>query len=585
MSMNGFDIINQKKLKIENRKKEVENQVYESSEKNHRFFLVYIFLLTYVLIIVSSTTDLQLLLEERGIILPLLNIHVSLVGFYIIAPLLILFIHVNLILHASITCRKLINLNGIYNSLVPDIKIKNNILDIAILSNNNFHSKTYKALANILYIYAAPIVLSVTFFRFSDYQSTTIFSLHLAILSIDLACIIIFSKSFNKKFSSARSSNERPSSILLPFGYNRILDYLVHAFILFIIIKAVVCWDVFIRDWGDSFSKNIIYHYYNDTDDDGSINDFYGLLPIIKIDRTTQIAKSEDSKFFGTNTLMKDSSSLHNFITRGMSVDLRNRSLRYAALPMQNLPRVWLTNSELQGANLLFSQLQGVVLSNTKLQGANLSGSTLDGAYIFNSNLINTNLSHAKIRGATISDSNFSFANLNHSDMSFSAFAGNLLYLTNFIGANLNSSFLAENKSYNALFGEKQIIIYDINFNEIPFIINTPSQKEKELTSKEISPSGARYLFLDAMELNNNKNPNNLIFKDNKKTDYNIMSGICKKRKNLNDNIVADYLFQKIILMDFELSKNVFSYLKNKEQCSNIISYLEENNLEPQGSS
>ncbi|WP_262265177.1 pentapeptide repeat-containing protein, partial [Pectobacterium polaris] len=438
----------EKKEKKKKRKKEVENQVYESSEKNHRFFLVYIFLLTYVLIIVSSTTDLQLLLEERGIILPLINIHVSLVGFYIIAPLLILFIHVNLILHASITCRKLINLNGIYNSLVPDIKIKNNILDIAILSNNSFHSKTYKALANILYIYAAPIVLSVTFFRFSDYQSTTIFSLHLAILSIDLACIIVFSKSFNKKFSSVRNSNERPSSIFLPFGYNRMLDYLVHAFIIFIIIKAVVCWDVFIRDWGDSFSKNIIYHYYNDTDDDGSINDFYGLLPIIKIDRTTQIAKSEDSKFFGTNTLMKDSSSLHNFITRGMSVDLRNRSLRYAALPMQNLPRVWLTNSELQGANLLFSQLQGVVLSNTKLQGANLSGSTLDGAYIFNSNLINTNLSHTKIRGATISDSNFSFANLNHSDMSFSAFAGNLLYLTNFIGANLNSSFLAENKSY-----------------------------------------------------------------------------------------------------------------------------------------
>lgn len=160
MSANGFDIINQKKLKIENRKKEVENQVYESSEKNHRFFLVYIFLLTYVLIIVSSTTDLQLLLEERGIILPLLNIHVSLVGFYIIAPLLILFIHVNLILHSSITCRKLRNLKGIYNNLVPDIKIKNNILDIAILSNNNFHSKTYKALANILYICSPYCIIS-----------------------------------------------------------------------------------------------------------------------------------------------------------------------------------------------------------------------------------------------------------------------------------------------------------------------------------------------------------------------------------------------------------------------------------------
>ncbi|WP_409306785.1 pentapeptide repeat-containing protein [Pectobacterium sp. B1J-3] len=585
MSKNSFNIINQKKLKIENIKKEVENQAYESSEKNHRFFLVYIFLLTYVLIIVSSTTDLQLLLEEKGIILPLLNIHVSLVGFYIIAPLLILFIHANLILHALITCKKLRSLNDTYNSLVPDIKIKNNILDIAILSNNNFHSKTYKVLANILYIYAAPIVLSVTFFRFSDYQSTTIFILHLAILSLDLACIIIFSKSFNKKPSRVKNRNEMPNSILLPFGYNKTLNYLVHIFLFFIIIKAVVCWDVFIRDWGDSFSKNIIYHYYNDTDDDGSINDFYGLLPIIKIDRTTQIAKSEDSKFFGTNILMKDSSSLHNFLTRGMSVDLRNRSLRYAALPMQNLPRVWFTNSELQGANLLFSQLQGVVLSDTQLQGANLSGSTLDGAYIFNSNLINTNLSHAKIRGATISDSNFSLANFNHSDISFSAFSGNLIYLTNFIGANLNSSFLAENKSYNTLFSEKQIIIYDINFNEMPFIINTPSPKEKELISKEISPSGKKYFFLETMELDNKKNPNDLIFKDNKKTDYNIMLSICKKRKNINDNIIIDYLFQKIILIDFELLKNVFFYLKNKEQCNNTINYLEENNLGPQSNS
>ncbi|EGS6115484.1 hypothetical protein I9E67_004625, partial [Salmonella enterica] len=121
--LNGKTVLSKRNRLNSENKKEAEIQANDSSEKTHRFFLAYVFLLSYVLVIVSSTTDLQLLLEDKGIVLPILNVNVSLVGFYVIAPILITAVHINLLLHSSITYSSLKYLSLIYSKKVPNIKV------------------------------------------------------------------------------------------------------------------------------------------------------------------------------------------------------------------------------------------------------------------------------------------------------------------------------------------------------------------------------------------------------------------------------------------------------------------------------
>ncbi|ADW17177.1 pentapeptide repeat protein [Desulfobulbus propionicus DSM 2032] len=60
----------------------------------------------YVLVIVFGTTDTDLL-TGRGVKLPVINVDVPLVGFYAIAPFLVVLVHFNLLLHLQLLSREL----------------------------------------------------------------------------------------------------------------------------------------------------------------------------------------------------------------------------------------------------------------------------------------------------------------------------------------------------------------------------------------------------------------------------------------------------------------------------------------------
>ena len=78
------------------------NRVFDtSSEKNRNFLFSFLAAELYVLIAVGSTTDLNLLLSTSSFSLPVLNVAVPIVGFYIFAPLLLLVIHANLLFNLS----------------------------------------------------------------------------------------------------------------------------------------------------------------------------------------------------------------------------------------------------------------------------------------------------------------------------------------------------------------------------------------------------------------------------------------------------------------------------------------------------
>ena len=78
------------------------NQVFDtSSEKNRNVLLGFLAAQLYVLVIVGGTSDMHLLLSSTAFNLPVVNIGIPIVGFYIFAPLLLVVFHFNLLFNLS----------------------------------------------------------------------------------------------------------------------------------------------------------------------------------------------------------------------------------------------------------------------------------------------------------------------------------------------------------------------------------------------------------------------------------------------------------------------------------------------------
>src|SRR5262245_18723962 len=77
-----------------------------ASEKVATIHIAFLALCTYVLVVVFSTTDLDLSLG-KGIKLPVLDVEVPIVGFYATAPYLLALVHFNLLLVLQLHSRKL----------------------------------------------------------------------------------------------------------------------------------------------------------------------------------------------------------------------------------------------------------------------------------------------------------------------------------------------------------------------------------------------------------------------------------------------------------------------------------------------
>jgi uncharacterized protein YjbI with pentapeptide repeats len=77
-----------------------------ASEKVAALHIVFLAICAYILVIVFSTTDLDLLIG-KGVKLPVVDVEVPIVGFYVMAPYLLVLVHFNLLLSLQLLSRKL----------------------------------------------------------------------------------------------------------------------------------------------------------------------------------------------------------------------------------------------------------------------------------------------------------------------------------------------------------------------------------------------------------------------------------------------------------------------------------------------
>lgn len=132
--------------------------------------------------------------------------------------------------------------------------------------------------------------------------------------------------------------------------------------------------------------------------------------------------------------------------------NLRQRSLRAAYLPRAVLTRADLRGADLQGASLDGAQLDGANLAlanltRVRLANARLTKAQLSGAFLLRADLENSDLSAADLRGAVLyearlSGANLSGARLQGADLRSATLDGAVLDRANLLGTDLRGAQL-----------------------------------------------------------------------------------------------------------------------------------------------
>ncbi|MEQ1544151.1 pentapeptide repeat-containing protein [Methyloglobulus sp.] len=441
--------------------------VENSSEKNRNFFIVYLGLLVYVQAIIFSTTDLQLLVSTDGLKLPLIDLNVPLVGFYVVVPIFIIALHFNFLQNLESHHYKLMQWQAAHmGGQVPRKFIYPFLFDYAILEQGSQFQRLVKIANSLLCYNLAPITLGLLLIRFSDRQDFMVTAWHYLLFVIDSYLVWKFSVAVreNGQPNSKNKSTYRWPQKAWYFLRDSFRYGLHGVFGLLILLETVLTGliggtssEFFVEEvqsWLQPIAyKNYIYKYGHKEITlliahqllDRPIE---WLLPRISINPTDSVWKHDVIALQTQAKLAGQTDWVKYFNEQGKGFRPALDSLRFSILQDQNLPRSQLSNFKLEGANLNGAQLQGSNLKNAYLHGVHLDYAQLENADLEGAQLEFSDLSDARLQGANLQYTILRSANLSGVDLRFSflnmtQLQDALLSLAVLIGATLDHVNLA----------------------------------------------------------------------------------------------------------------------------------------------
>ncbi|NOT68275.1 MAG: pentapeptide repeat-containing protein [Methylophilaceae bacterium] len=353
---------------------DLKNAMERSTSANRNFFISFLIILLYLMIIVGSTSDYQLLIPNSKVKLPFVDVEVSLILFYILAPIIVLAGHFNLLQNLESHHHKLLAWQAAYpGKQVPRALIEPFLYDYALLENDGQLTKAVRFFSRVLFLFLAPIVLLTFLWRFTDYQSLSITLWHLVLLIVDMGILVFFQRAIVGRWRISK------------LGLLITLLALFESLLLGFILKTQTT-----NNW--QFGQNM--------EDYETI--FSLVLPRISIDHTESLTL--DDKPLRTQMAFDGEVDFAKWFNqqKDNGWDLRKRNLKGAQLERADLRHVLLNEAQLQGARLINAQLQGASLFRAQLQGANLDFAQLQGASLVEAQLQGASLFRAQLQGARL---------------------------------------------------------------------------------------------------------------------------------------------------------------------------------------
>jgi uncharacterized protein YjbI with pentapeptide repeats len=452
----------------------------------------------YCWLAIGSTLDVQLIANSSNYELPFLSVPIPVIPFYVVAPVLILALSVQMQLSCQRVWEAAVALPAIFpdgsslEDLVPEW-----LFGGLIRRSSPFLSQRINPLATLQSVISVisgwsvvPITAALFWLRFLPAHNKAITTLHSAILAAALAGAIGFYRlgmtTLREKFASERWKKLPLSSVAyislattLTFMFVGIADAAING----------------VRPWGASRDQ-LLYSLLSPRLSKKPAPSEHptwaqyvvpalftraGFIPFANLMGSELSHKPADWKGDDTDD-----------IKRVVGINLASRNLRYAdllgaflvnaVLSGSDLTGADLTGADLRGAHIRHARLEDVEIRNAKLQGAWIIYSDLRGVYFFSNmkdiNLAASDLTGAELVGLDLSNANFAQAtlvnaNLNGADLADSDFTGadlkdaNLQY-TNLRGANLEIALNVTAKQLRfTCIDSKTVLPYTLKKTEI----------------------------------------------------------------------------------------------------------------------
>jgi uncharacterized protein YjbI with pentapeptide repeats len=446
------------------RLKDLKDAIDKSSEVNFALSITFLLFLFYILVNVAATTDLMLLMPDSGFNIPLLNLQLPLLAFYILASPLVFLFHYNLLYHLDNHALKLLEWQNlrqrIDNESISSIITPNNpytiklwgriiftiqpktdsttILEKPQRENYHLHPFLFNSLLldeeeliqrikrlglvfiTIFSLYLIPIItLNYILNRFSDYHSFWISSLHLLIALLDAIILVTHSVNVRQLLVLRRINNDLENS---KYPKNKPRK---HSLLYLVLIILVM------------FVSQIVITKVN-----------YDLSELDL--REQKLIKSEPEREIIQAYIKQDSiiteADIRAKFTQG--IDIRGRDFRKANFSMANLTNADIRNCDFEStdfSNAIFINVKGGWGTNfnksrffkTNLTGSDLNGAIFIEAFFSNAILKDVNLENANLTGADLSNANLTGADLSNANLTGADLSG-----ANLTGANLRKAIL-----------------------------------------------------------------------------------------------------------------------------------------------
>lgn len=186
------------KLKEHTENNTLKEVLDKSSQVNRTIGITFALFIFYIAVNVASTSDLMLFIPDSGFLIPLINIQLPILAFFIAVPFLVLIFHYNLLFNLQQHSKKLIQWHEQNNSGKEDTQLYPFLFNYAITGLKPILAQTLNIVIRIAIFMLPLALLLMILIRFADYQSWTMTTWHFIALLLDAALIITHTEQIMK---------------------------------------------------------------------------------------------------------------------------------------------------------------------------------------------------------------------------------------------------------------------------------------------------------------------------------------------------------------------------------------------------
>lgn len=397
-------------------KSTLRNSIDMSSQVNRTLIISYLIILTFIMIVVGSTTDKQLFIPDSSYNIPIFSFKLNIKGFYKTIPAIILFLHYVLLFSINLHSEKLIAHRKMSLYQIADDDKDEELIKMHPFIFNHLSRHKYKIQRriNIMAIHAIIFILPlflllIILIRFADYQSIKISTFHYVCIVIDVMLIMLYSYNITKLLHVGKLS-VKISNLDINYKTKRLRPFLLKISSYWVVIAL------------GSFATIYFVFFILFTETNIIVNTCR--VPEHKISSRPKEKNRALSKLISSIS---------------PSLDLDNENL-IKSMPSKELFEIqYLDERNQDNVNMLTSEL---LKSHTL--SYSLEGRSFKFANFTNCILNKTNFQHCKLQNANFDNSQLKYCNFNNSKLDFSSFNGADLEGASFSKAELNNSSFVE---------------------------------------------------------------------------------------------------------------------------------------------